>query len=282
MKKKILLPTDFSKNAWKALRYVSELYKNEEVDFYLLNAFMVQNYSIDNMMVTEPGEKYYEQAKSRSELGLQKLLKHIEILTVPSNHTYFTKSVHGLPLEAVKNFVEDKDIDLVVVSNKGESDAIDILLGSNSIDIMEKVRNCPVFLIPSGISFIEPNEIVFPTSFKSHFKRRELSHLYEISKITNAPIRVLHISQEDLSEEQKKKKALLEECFDGLTYTFHFLENTDVQKGLQFFTQSRNSGMIAFINKKHSFFGSLFSKPMAKDLGSNTKVPVLALHDLRN
>lgn len=283
MKKKILLPTDFSKNAWNALRYSSELYKNEEVDFYLLNSYMVQNYSIDTMMVPEPGEKYYEEGKAKSELGLKKLLKLIEILDVPSNHTYFTKAVYGLPLDAVINFVEEKDIDLVVASNKGETDAIDVLVGSNSIDFMEKVRNCPVLMIPEDASFKNPNEIVFPTSFKTHYKRRELTHLYEIARITNAPIRILHVSQEEkLSEEQKEKKALLEECFDGLIYTYHFLENAEVLTGLNLFIQSRGSEMIAFINRKHGFFETLFSKSMVKDLGYNAKVPVLTMHDLRN
>lgn len=283
MKKKILLPTDFSESAWHALQYASKLYKNEEVDFYLLNAFTTNNFALDNMMVPEPGEKWYEDAKTRSENELESLLKRIEKLEVPSNHTYFTKAVFNTPLEAVKHFVEDKDIDLVIASSKGETDDVDTILGRNSIDFMEKVRNCPVFIIPTEAIFEEINEIVFPTSFKTHYKRKELIHLNEISRITNTPIRILHVSQEEeLSKEQKEKKQLLEECFEGLTYTFHFLENAEVQTGLNLFVQIRNSGMIAFINKKHSFFGSIFSKPMVKDLGFNAKVPVLALHDLRN
>jgi hypothetical protein len=52
MKKKILLPTYFSKNARNALKYASELYKNGEVDFYLINSFIAQNYSLDNRMVS--------------------------------------------------------------------------------------------------------------------------------------------------------------------------------------------------------------------------------------
>lgn len=283
MKKKILLPTDFSKNAWNALRYASDLYKNEDVDFYLLHAFTVDNFSLDNMMVPEPGEKGYEEAKAKAEVELQKLLKHIEILDVPMNHTYFTHTLFSTPLEAVKQFVEDKDIEMVVISNKGASNNVDTLMGSNSIDFMEHVRNCPVFMIPAEVSFKEPNEIVFPTSFNTHFKRRELSHLYEIAKITNAPIRILYVSnEEELSHQQKEKKDLLEECFDGLEFTYHTLKNTDVQTGLNIFTQSRNSEMIAFINKKHAFFATIFSRPMVKELGFNAKVPVLALHDLRN
>ncbi len=40
--------------------------------------------------------------------------------------------------------------------------------------------------------------------------------------------------------------------------------------------------MIAFINKKHNFFGSIFSNPMVKELGNNPNISVLTLHDLRN
>ncbi|GHC62044.1 universal stress protein [Ulvibacter litoralis] len=283
MKKKILLPTDFSKNAWNAVRYASELFKNEEVDFYLLNTFMVANYAIDNLMVANLENKLFEDAKKRSNSGLAKLLQQIELLDVPSNHTYFTKSLLNTPLEGVKQFVDDKDIDMVIISNKGETDNIDTILGSNSIDFMEKVRNCPVFMIPTDVIFKEPNEIVFPTSFKTHYKRRELKYLYEIAKITNAPIRILHINEsEKLSEEQQAKKELLEECFDGLTYSFHYLENADVQTGLNLFIQVRESEMISFINKKHGFFEFNFSKPMVKELGYHAKVPVLVLHDLRN
>jgi len=283
MKKKILVPTDFSENAWNALQYAGELYKNETVDFYLLNAFTTNNFALDNMMVPELGEKWYEDAKTQSEDELKDLLKRIEKLEVPSNHTYFTKAVFNLPLEAVKEVVEDKDIDLVITSTKGKTNDVNTVLGSNSVDFMEKVRNCPVFMIPGEVKFEKINEIVFPTSFKTHYKRKELFHLNEIAKITNAPIRILHVGQEEkLSKEQKEKKQLLEECFEGLIYTYHFSENADVLTGLNIFTENKNSGMIAFINKKHTFFGSIFSKPMVKDLGFNAKVPVLALHDLRN
>ncbi|MGB3344185.1 MAG: universal stress protein [Aequorivita sp.] len=283
MKKKFLLPTDFSKNAWSALKYASNLYKNEEVDFFLLHAFTVNNFVLDSMMVPEPGEKWYEDAKAKAALEMEKLLKKIEILDVPSNHTYFTHTVFNSPLEAVTQFVEEKDIDMVIASTKGESDDVGTLMGSNSIDFMEYVRNCPVLIIPADLDFMEPNEIVFPTSFKTHFKRRELAHLYEIAKITNAPVRILYVSKEEnLSPQQKVKKNLLEECLDGLEYTFHTLQDTDVLTGLNVFAQSRNSGMIAFINKKHAFLATIFSKPMVKDLGFNAKVPVLAMHDWRN
>ena len=40
--------------------------------------------------------------------------------------------------------------------------------------------------------------------------------------------------------------------------------------------------MVAFINKKHTFFGSILRQPLVKEMGFNSKVPILVMHDLRN
>jgi nucleotide-binding universal stress UspA family protein len=283
MKKKILLPTDFSKNAWNALVYASELYKNEECDFYIMNAFVVKAYDIESIISAKPGDKDYDLALENSQRELNKVMKRLEIRVVYPNHTYLTLPVFGSPLKAIKVAVELKDIELVIMGTKGATDSKNVIYGSNTVEVMEHVRNCPVLVIPNDLNYREPKEIVFPTSFKTHFKRRELKYLYEIAKITNTSVRILHISKEEkLSDKQKNNKELLEDCLDGIDYTFHWLDNVHVNTGLHNFIQSRDSDMVAFINKKHTFFETLFSKSMATDLGYNSRIPMLVLHDLRN
>ena len=57
----------------------------------------------------------------------------------------------------------------------------------------------------------------------------------------------------------------------------HYIEH--INEAVDIFVQARGSDMLAFVNKKHTFFTNLFSKPMVKELGMKSKVPVLALHD---
>lgn len=282
MKKKILLPTDFSKNSWTAIAYASELYKNDKVDFYILNAFQTDSI-FSNFIIPAPGDISYENAKEKSYSGLERLLVKIKANRQYKNHQYYTVSSYNTTVEAVKNFIEDKDIEMVIISNKGETNDLDTVIGGNTVNMMEKIRNCPVLVVPSNITFKKPNEIVFPTSFKTHYKKRELNYLYEIYKITDSPIRILHIGEEDqLSKEQTDKKLLLEECLNGIEYSFHYLQNTNINEALRLFVQSRDSEMITFINKKHAFFDSVFTKPMVKDLGYTSNVPILTLHDWKN
>ena len=282
MKKKILIPTDFSKNAWNAMTYALNLFKGESCEFHVLNVFYLGGYSTENLLIPEPGDAAYESIKESSENRMNKLKTQLDYREDSPDHRFYFYSEFGPLTEVIKLMIEKKDIEFIVMGTRGETDSKDVIFGSSATEVMENIRLCPVLAVPGTSLFKEPNEIVFPTSFKTHFKRRELKHLVEIAKLTKAPVRILHIKKEDkLTEEQEENKALLEDILAAIEFSHHSLENIDVKKGLHSFVQSRESEMIAFINKKHTFFGSIFSKPLVKELGAHSKVPILAMHDIR-
>lgn len=284
MKKKILLATDFSKNSWNAIVYALELYKDTECDFYILNAFTASEYLKDSLMVPEPGQDAYEEAKDESEDGLTEVSRMITFREENnSKHDFTIISLFDNLREAIDKVVEEKDIELVVMGTKGQTNTSNFLFGSNAVDVMEKIRNCPVLVIPEEADSIYPKEIVFPTSYKTHIKRHELNHLVEIAKISNASIKILHINKEDeLDERQINNQKLLQEYFEGIEYSFHSLSHMEIASAINCFVESRESDMITFINKKHTFFGNIFSQPLVKNITYHTKVPVLVMHDLRN
>lgn len=283
MKRKILIPTDFSRNAWDAIAYAVDLYKPYVCEFYLLHVYNLANYATDNLMTTAMDQGLFETLKDNSDKGLKKILQRLSFRDESETHTFITLSQQNDLLDAISKVVEMKDIDLIVMGTKGDTNAINTSFGSNTMRVMEYVRNCPVLAIPPETVYHPPKEIVFPTSFKTHFKKRELQFLVEIATITKAPIRVLHVQEEDqLSEEQQNFKGILEDILEEVPYSFHFVENDSVNDAVDLFVQSRGSGMVVFVNKKHTLFSKLFSNPMVKELGLHTKVPIMALHDLRN
>ncbi len=283
MKKKILLPTDFSRNSWNAMQYAIELYKNEACDFYVLNAFNATGYALESMMVPEPGEKLYDEAKQKSEKGLGKIMERLSFRDQYPNHKFFMVSQFNSLLEAIKELVDKEDIQMIIMGTKGTTASRDVIFGSNAVSVMEKSRSCPVMAIPEEANYKDLKEIVFPTDYRMNFKRRELQDIMDAAELSNAAIRILYASNGDpLDNDQENNKKLLDESFEGLPHTFHTLSNVDPKSAVRCFVESRESDMIAFFNRKHSFFGSIFSRPMVKSLGRYAKVPVLALHDLRN
>ena len=121
MDKRILLPTDFSKNALNAIRYALGLYNDQTCDFYFLNAYQVSGYSLDSMMVPEPGEPGYEAAKLNSAQRFDHLMEVLRLHPDNPKHTYHTISTFNSLLNAIKDIIAKKDIDIVIMGTKGST-----------------------------------------------------------------------------------------------------------------------------------------------------------------
>lgn len=280
MDKRILLPTDYSKNALNAIRYALDLYKDVRCDFYFLNAFHAAGYSLDSLMVAEPGERYYEAAKKASQDGMTRLMEVLRLHPENDKHKFHTVCAFNSLLFAVNEVLKAKDIDIIVMGTRGITDSSNAILGTNTVGIMEKITQCPTIAVPSGFSFSKPREIVFPTDYKTTFRRKELHYMFEIAKMHNSSIHVLHIEKEvKLNTGQENNKALLEDMMDGIDHSFHTLTKVKVSQGIEAFIESRDSDMIAFLNRKHRFFSSILSNPLIKEIGYDSKIPILVLKD---
>jgi len=144
---------------------------------------------------------------------------------------------------------------------------------------MEKIRECPVLAIPEHVAYLSPKEIVFPTDYKDTYKRSELRYLIELAKMHNAEIAILHLNKKkELTESQLKNQQLLKSILSEVKHEFHNLTESNIGKGIESFVESRESDMVAFINRKHFFFGNVFSRPLIKEIGYDSDVPILALH----
>ena len=285
MSKKILLPTDFSKNAWNALEYAIELYKDIECDFYLLNIFIAESSLLEELISEDRYNKLYDLAENKSKGNLVKLIQRLSLRDNNPLHRFHTisKFKYDNFLNRLKSVVDSNDIELIIMGTRGASIDRDRAYGTNTITIMEKLRNCTVLAIPSIVAFKEPKEIVFTTRFEFPFKKRELKYLIEVANISKAIVRILYINNnEELDETQIRYKKQLEECLKGITYKFHNISSGNLSEAIKYFVESRESDIITFINRKQVFLDSIFNRSMAKKLGYHSKIPVLAMHDWKN
>lgn len=283
--KNILIPTDFSANAWNALRYATDLFKNDKVNFYLLNAFQVPYYTTDSMMVPEPGQWGYDQAQNDSETKLQELLFRVESDKKPGHH-FKTLSTYNNPTEAISLMTEKYKIKLIIMGTRGENEALDKVYGTHAMTVMKKVHRCPVLVIPQQCNYDHSGkkELVFSTDFKDNYKKKNLKILLEIAKKYSASLRILYIQESGklMTSEQEENKETLQDYIKGVSHSFHTLTKIEVGAGIHSFVQSRGSHMLAIINKKPGFFDHLFSTSVLEEIGRQPEIPVLVLQDWNN
>lgn len=283
MRKQILIPTDYSKNAYNAIVYAFKLFENEECTFHIFHSYFLARSAQGNLMFPEPQQFEYDAVARASEESLERLKDRLELLVDDKKHSLNFSHKFGTFLDLVKEKVAKEAIDLIVMGTRGKTDDVKVAYGRNSVAVMESIRECAVLAIPGNVSYKPINEIVFPTNFKSEFRDKERNTFMQIAERNNTPIRILHIGKEnDLSGKQKNNKNQLETYFSQVDYSFHYIDKVGVKEGLLEFVDQRGSGMICFINRKHWFFGSVFSNPLVKSLGVHSKVPILALHDAKS
>ncbi|MBT8185127.1 MAG: universal stress protein [Eudoraea sp.] len=278
MENRVLLPTDYSKNSLNAIKYALALYKDVPSKFYLLNAFHASGYSLDSLMVAEPGEKHYEKARARSKEGMAQLMETLKSLPENSKHSFEPVYAFNALLIAIEEVLKAKDIDIIVMGTKGITDSSNSVFGTNAVGVMEKITQCPAIAVPGELTFVPPKEIVFPTDYNTPFKRKELGYMTDIAQLHGSAIRILHIEKEPkLNKGQQNNQDLLKDILEGIDFSFHTLSNINVSQGIQVFIESRESDMVAFLNRKHRFFNSILSNPLVKEIGYYSKIPILVL-----
>ena len=229
MDKRVLLPTDYSKNALNAIRYALELYKNVRCDFFILNTFHISGYTLDSMRVPELGEPYYEAAKQESEEGMEKLMQMIKLHPQNNKHEFHTITTFNSLTEAIRNVIDKKDIDIIVMGTKGVTESKARIFGTNTVNVMEQIKECPVIAVPNNYMFKTPREIVFPTDYKTPFKRKEIGDLIEISNLYDAQINVVHIDKDKdgkLSKKRRSTKICYKKSCRGLITKYIFCLRT--------------------------------------------------------
>ncbi len=277
--KNILLPTDFSENAWNAIRYAMELFKDEPCNFYVFNSFRLPAYTTDDFMVSSTNDGLEEALYTKSSESLDKVLQKINKLEKNPKHTFRKISAYNFFLEAIKEEVSKNDIDLIVMGTKGATGAKEIFIGTNTGDVISKVQ-VPLIVIPENTIFKQPKEIAFPTDHEVFYKRKSLNTLIKIAELHQSTIRIVHVSLDKsvLTTDQLTNKNFMLECLEKINHTYHTLHNLMLEDALSCFTQSRDIDMIAMVPKNLNFFQKIFFKPKVEEISYHTKIPLLILH----
>lgn len=279
MRKHVLIPTDFSSSAFNAVQYAFELFKNRECTFHIYHAYYIVASSKGNPLFPVPDELEYRTIRQSKNREMDILKENINRLSNNEKHQITYDFEYGFLTDLLKEKVENDSIDMIVMGTRGVTNNKDVAYGRNAINVMEKVRSCPVLAIPRNIKFEALNEIVFPTDFEAKFNLDEMETLRRIAETANASIQFLHIgSENNLDETQQKNKQFLEDYFKSVEFSFHWLQDVALMEGLLLFVKQRKSSMISFVNRKHWFFGTIFTNPLIKNLGVHATVPLLALH----
>lgn len=275
--KKILLPTDFSENSWNAISYAMQLFKNEPCTFYLLNTYTPVIYHVEYVLV-EPAQFGMANAiRDTSEKQLEIFKTRIKKEFNNPKHTIESFAVFNSLISEIKNIVEDKAVDYVVMGTKGATGIKEVLFGSNTVHVFKNVK-CPILAVPDGFTFETPHEVLFPTDFQINYKDHHIKPILDIISPKSTRVNILHASYGyELSKEQEENKKTLENYFKKTAHLFQSVSNQTVEQGITNFQLKMPVNLLVMINNKHSFFENLFFKNAINQIGFHLNIPFLVI-----
>lgn len=280
--KNVLLPTDFSENAWNATKYAIELFKDEECVFHLLNTYTPAIAS-SRFMATSLSNVQEGSMRNSSERGLEEILRKIKKDFNFPKHSYKTISSFSLLVDEIKDIVENSGIDLIVTGTKGASGIDEVFMGSNTVRIIKSVKNCPVLAIPQHFEYTSPTEIAFATDFNRFYSLSELQPMIDLAKAFKAAIRIVHVQYEikALSEIQMFNLNMLRKYLNEVEHYVHTVsELNSVSKTLEVFTKELDIHLLAMLNYQHSYMEKMTREPVVKRMAFHTQIPLLVIPEL--
>ena len=277
--KNILLPTDFSENSWNAIRYAIQLFEDDLCTFHLFNAYTPVVYDLTYVLLASPAQfGLRDPIRDSSNASLSELEKRIsdELITNPK-HKFETIARFETLATGIKELIDERHIDLVIMGTKGATGAKKILFGSNTVQVFREIK-CPIMAIPSNFEYVTPQEILFPTDLNVNFNEKQLHVLKDIAVLHNSKINAMHVrTGHGLSAAQDHNKEMLQILFNSINYTFHDLDDMDIPEAINKFQDEHTVNMLVMINNKPSFFENLFFKDTINQIGFYLNIPFLVI-----
>jgi nucleotide-binding universal stress UspA family protein len=283
--KKILVPTDFSPNAEKAMQFAIRMVqgsKDIHLTFFHVNS---------NLIPTGISKKALEeQIANRLETDLAKLKQRvIEIyhrMIVGEGEVNDDVLVkYGNFNEEIVNTIKELGIDLVVMGTLGASGLKKIFVGSNTADVMEKAP-CPVLAIPAEYSNAPVTRIAYATDFMN--VEQSLGTVVNFAKFFNASIELFNVyfagAKGQTDPSTFDRNGFLEEIkkqFDYEHFTLAFVRlkevGDDLIDGIEAYVAQKKPSVMAMATNERTWYESIFRPSKTKQMIFQTTCPLLVV-----
>ena len=279
--RQILIPTDFSENAMNAIKYALELFKYERSEFYFMHAYEDEVYNDKALSTRDTFEDVLRVVSKNSQNNLEDLLKIVKEISPNPRHNHNIISAYNSLVDEADIIVDGKNIDVIVMGTRGETNDKKLTFGSHTLQVLKYVQ-CPVLSIPEKFKYAQPKHILFPTNYLIPYKRRDLKLLCEMAIPFRAKIDMLYVTNCDkLSMRQEDNMQFIKDALCNNDTSFNIVNDKNFIEAINNYIKDNNIDMLVMVNTRHSYLENILFKTAIDILSLNIQIPLLALQNTR-
>ncbi|AUC81160.1 universal stress protein [Lacinutrix sp. Bg11-31] len=274
--KRILLPTDFSKNSKNAIDYAMALCKKWECTFYILNVQKQSEFILDDLIAAPANSSVHTAIAKDNKEELNCFLSKIKKLNTNKNFTFKPLFDFDSLTNAINQVVTAKEIDLVIMGTNGVTGAKETVFGSNTLNVIRKV-NCPILTIPENHKFSTIESILFSTEDCKDFNKDGIKPLTDILSVFKAELSVLDLDFANYPEVQDNHTKCLTNLFNEQPFKYYSVTQVPSIMVISTITQIHNYNIHALFIEAKSFFERFLFGSNVDEISYNSTLPLLIL-----
>ena len=274
--KTIIIPTDFSPIATNAMNYGVDMAKAINANIILLHVYQVPVSMTDVPVVVVSVDELKKEAEER----LTVLKASVEHITSGKLKVY-TETRLGDVVDELEDLCNKIKPVAVVMGTKGASGIERAMFGSVTLTAIRHL-NWPVICVPPGKEFGQGiRKIGFACDFKKVIETTPIHLIKDFIKEFNAELHVLNVDYESrrFKPETPEQSLMLHTMLEDVNPSYHFIEQKDIEGGINQFAEENNLDLIIAIPKKHKLLEGIFKPSSTKQLVFQSHIPVMCVHE---
>ena len=269
--KKILVPTDFSKESEYALKVAAKLAKTYGSEIHLVHLLDLPIQEVDPlsspselpaaMFFMELANKKLESLMTRDYLNGLKL--HVTIKP-------------GNPLNGIMSVCKKNKISIVIMGSHGSTGIREVFIGS----IAEKVvrhSEIPVMVVKKDHSNFSVKQIVFASDFKKESKHT-YKEVIEIAKLFKAKIHLLMVNTPTNFKTTSEANKRIQEFVKGIAFknfTINIYNDESIEAGILNFAGEIKADLIGISTHGRQGLSHFINGSLSEDLVNHATRPVV-------
>src|SRR5215203_1904578 len=274
--KTIIVPTDFSPIAKNAMNFAADMAININASLMLLHVYQVPVSMTDVPVVMVSAEEL----RKSSEAKLQEIKEAVMHITSGKIKIY-TEARLGDVADELEDVCQHIQPFAVIMGTRGENGVERILFGSTTLTAIRHLK-WPVIVVPPGKEYgTGIKKIGFACDFDKVIESTPIQFIKNMVKEFRAELHVLNVDHDgkNFKPGTPEESVMLHTLLEDLNPNYHFIENVDIEDGINAFVEENHIDLLITIPKKHTFLDNLFKKSSTKQLVTQSHVPVMCVHE---
>jgi len=273
--KTIIVPTDFSDIAINAMNYAVELARQTGCSILLFHAYQVPVSMTDVPIVLVSVEELQKNADTK----MAEIKKSLEQMTGGSIKIYAETKLGDTvdELEEACNHIKPF---AVVMGTKGATGLERVLFGSTTLTTIKHI-NWPVIIVPPNKKYSSIKKIGFACDFNKVVESTPTDLIKDFVKELHAELYVLNVDHNNVhfKPDTPEQSVLLHTLLEDLNPKYYFIEDENIEAGINKFADDNDLDLVITIPKKHKLLESLFKKSHTRQLVFESHVPIMCVHE---